>query len=128
MNERWRLGWAVFLLIATVGVLASLTRYALRVQRLRVLRDAAATEHAQLSATHQALAAQLSATLPPEAWAATARAGLGMVPEGEQSVRVLPLTPTPGPPAAAPAPTPGPDAQRPPWYWWWQLFFGPRTP
>ncbi len=128
MNERWRLGWAVFLLIATVGVLASLTRYALRVQQLRVLRDAAATEHAQLSATHQALARQLSATLPPEAWAATAKASLGLVPEGEQSVRVLPLTATPGPETRAAARPATAEPERPPWYWWWQLFFGPRTP
>ncbi|NPA31964.1 MAG: hypothetical protein GXO37_08225 [Chloroflexi bacterium] len=127
MKERWRLGWAVFLLIAVVGVLASLTHYALRVQHLRSLRDAAATEHAQLKATHQALAVQLSATLPPEAAAATARAGLGMAAAGEQPVRVLPATATPQAfDASAAAATDTPS--KPPWYWWWQLFFGPRTP
>ncbi len=125
-EPRWRLGWTVFLLIATVGVLASLTRYALRVQRLRALRDAVATEHAQLSATHAALAVQLSATLPPEAWAATARAGLGLVGPDERPARVLPLTPTPGPAhAAAASPPPG---EHPPWYWWWQLFFAAPPP
>ncbi len=128
MEERWRFGWTVFLLIAAVGVLASLARYALRVQRLRALRDAVATEHAQLRATHAALAAQLSATLPPEAWAATARAGLGMARPGEQPVRVLPQTPTPGPQALLSATAPAEATSPPPWYWWWQLFFGETTP
>jgi len=126
MNERWRLGCSIFLLIVAIGTLASLTRYALRVQHLRTLRDAAATEHAQLQATHQALATQLSATVPPQAVAATVKANLGMRAPNEQPARVLP---TPLPPQREDT---GVDSEvttlKPPWYWWWQLFFGPRTP
>jgi len=128
MRERWRFGWAIFFLIATVGVLASLTRYALRVQHLRTLRDAAATEHAQLKATHQALAVQLTATLPPQAAAATARAGMGMVAPNEQAVRVLPATPTFSAVADPPNEAAPPSSEKTPWQWWWQLFFGPAKP
>ncbi len=128
MNERWRVGWTVLVLIATVGVLASLARYALRVQRLRALRDEVATVQAQLSATHQALATARAVTPSAEDWAATAQAGLGMVRPDDQAARVLPQTPTPGPASPRPAEAAASPGSKPPVYWWWQLLFGSGAP
>ncbi|NPA07101.1 MAG: hypothetical protein GXO54_06845 [Chloroflexi bacterium] len=117
-------GWPLFWLIATIGVLTSLARYAVRTQQLRVLRDEVATRHAHIAATHRALAEQLSATPDVRAREATLQAAWHLVGPNEQAVRVIPAaTPTPRPAWAQVTPV-GPTPM-PPWRWWWLLFFGP---
>jgi len=120
-------GWPLFWLVATLGVLASLARYAVRTQQLDLLRDEVATRYAQMEATHQYLAAQLSATPDVRAREATLQAEWNLVGPDERAVQVIPETPA-TPQNSPRRPTPVPTAtQAPPWYWWWLLFFGPLT-
>lgn len=121
MRDLWARGFWWMVLVLAGFALLSLTRYMSQVRRLERLYRVVATQHAQLQATRDALAAQLTATPDPQTLERFWRERTGQVKPGEQPVRIVPQ----GTPAARGVPPLRLPTPEPPWRAWWRLFFGP---